>query len=179
MDKGIYSGRGRFVPGSSQRSTQRILSTWNPNDKLEDPSQALTFLGIDSTDRLVRLPEEKLWSLRELTKKRSAIKKCKKHELSSVIGSLSFACRIFLRRLIASTVSELHHHIESREDISTWETLLATCNGVSVVQSAPTFASSVNCLQMLLIWVIWWKCVCHGLVRFMHFLSSCYRRCFV
>jgi len=44
-------------------------------------------------------------------------------------------------------VSELHHHIdhiESLEDISTWEVLLASWNGVSVVQSAPTLASSVN-----------------------------------
>jgi len=124
-------------------------------DKLEGPSQCLIFLGIeiDSINSCVRLPEDKLVSLSTAVVTWIRRKKCLKSELLSLIGSLSFACkvikpgRIFLRRLIdlSTTVSKLHHHIDLnssiRADLVMWSDLLQSWNGVSIIQSP---VSSIN-----------------------------------
>ena len=72
-------------------------------------------------------------------------KKCTKRQLLSLIGKLSFACkvvpagRIFLRRLIdlSMTVQRFHHHIrisqEARLDIIWWLDFLPTWPGSSLI----------------------------------------------
>ena len=118
-------------------------------DKLEGPSQCIVFLGIeiDATSLIIRLPTDKLSHLSVAISSWINRKKCTKVELLSLIGSLSFACkvirpgRIFLRRLIdlSTTVSNLHHHIDisssARLDFNMWSSLLSTWNGSSVIQT--------------------------------------------
>ncbi|XP_057296127.1 uncharacterized protein LOC130625062 [Hydractinia symbiolongicarpus] len=84
------------------------------------------------------------------------MKKCTKRELLSLIGSLSFACkvvkcgRMFLRRLIdlSTTVRSLHHHIslttESRKDIQWWCEFLPTWNGIAIIHTETLDSSSIN-----------------------------------
>lgn len=116
-------------------------------DKVEGPSQVITFLGIeiDSVALVARLPKDKLDALLLLLVSWLKVKKCTKKELLSLIGSLSFACkvvkpgRIFLRRLIdlSVTVKSLHHHIdvdkESRKDIIWWHRFVKEWNGISLL----------------------------------------------
>uniref|UniRef100_A0A7M5X226 Reverse transcriptase domain-containing protein n=1 Tax=Clytia hemisphaerica TaxID=252671 RepID=A0A7M5X226_9CNID len=90
-------------------------------DKFEGPLQRIVFLGIeiDSVDFTIRLPADKKLSLLNTVESWLVRKKCTKLDLLSLIGSLSFACkvikpgRIFLRRLInlSTSVAKLHHHI--------------------------------------------------------------------
>lgn len=123
-------------------------------DKLQGLSRCLTFLGIeiDSVNSCVRLPSDKLSTLSSSVRHWSSRKKCRKSELLSLIGSLSFACkvvkpgRIFLRRLIdlSTTVTSLHHHIDllssTRADLSVWHSLLQIWNGVTIIQALPISA---------------------------------------
>ena len=81
-------------------------------------------------------------------------RKCTKKELLSLIGKLSFICkvvrpgRIFLRRLIdiSTTVNKLHHHItlnsETRADIKWWIDFLPTWNRTSIIPDPFTTLSS-------------------------------------
>ena len=120
-------------------------------DKIIGPATTLTYLDIeiDSIAQTIQLPKEKydilmndltLWSKR---------KKCTKRELLSLIGSLSFVCKVikpgqmFLRRLIdlSTAVSNLSHHIslnsEAQADISWWIKFLPSWNGREKVQAEP------------------------------------------
>lgn len=117
-------------------------------DKIEGPLQAITYLGIeiDSHNMTIRLPRDKFSKLMNDIHTWLDKKKCLKRELLSLIGSLSFACkvvkagRIFLRRLIdlSTTVKALHHHVtidrESRKDLQWWCDFLPTWNGVELIQ---------------------------------------------
>ena len=90
-------------------------------EKTEGPTTTLTFLGIELNSATMtasiseQRKEELLQSLRSVV----ASHTCTKRALLSLIGKLSFACkvvppgRIFLRRLIdlSTTVSHLHHHV--------------------------------------------------------------------
>lgn len=99
----------------------RSLGVPIAEDKTEGPSTSLVFLGIeiDSAAMTVRLPADKLAKARTLITEWSARRKCTKRELLSLIGFLSFACkvvkpgRIFLRRLIdlSTSVVSLNHFI--------------------------------------------------------------------
>ena len=72
-------------------------------------------------------------------------RKCTKWQLLSLIGKLSFSCkvlpagRIFLRRLIdlSTTVKQLHHYIrltsEARLDLQWWLTFLPHWSGRSLI----------------------------------------------
>lgn len=127
-------------------------------DKLVGPSQIITYLGIEIDSRLgiIRLPEEKLKELLSLLEKWLHQKKCTKRELLSLIGKLSFACkvvkpgRMFLRRLIdlSTTVERLHHHIyisaETKADIAWWYEFLNPWNGICVMQEEPVLASELQ-----------------------------------
>ena len=70
------------------------------------PATSLTFLGIemDSIDNSLRLPSEKLAEIREQLSRWRGFKACKKRDLLSLIGSLSYASKVvrpgraFLRR---------------------------------------------------------------------------------
>ena len=115
--------------------------------KVEGPSTTLTFLGIQLdtvTMEASITPEKKLDLLHELhwmTHKDS----CTKKELFSVIGKLSFCCkvlpagRMFLRRMIdlSTTVKKLNHHIplttEAQLDIQWWINYLPKWSGKSLI----------------------------------------------
>ena len=92
--------------------------------KVEDLATSLTFLGIHlNTMEASITPERKQSLLQELSALHSH-NKCTKRELLSLIGKLSFSCKvvpaghIFLRRLIdlSTTVRQLHHHIRLTAD---------------------------------------------------------------
>ena len=128
-------------------------------DKIEGPSQTITYLGIeiDTIAQVCRLPADKLTKIvDELNswRQRSSVTK---RELLSLIGVLSFATkvvkpgRIFLRRLItcSTTVTSLHHHIhvsaEISRDLAWWREFLHGWNGVSMIQQ-PLISS--ECLSL-------------------------------
>uniref|UniRef100_A0A7M6DPV8 Reverse transcriptase domain-containing protein n=1 Tax=Clytia hemisphaerica TaxID=252671 RepID=A0A7M6DPV8_9CNID len=127
-------------------------------DKLEGPSQVLSYLGIeiDSVTFTIRLPANKLASLRDLVGSWIDKRKCVKRDLLSLIGSLSFARkvikpgRIFLRRLIdlSTTVSKLHHHIDIpfsvRLDLCMWSEFLSSWNGCSILPDPPVSSVSLS-----------------------------------
>jgi hypothetical protein len=118
-------------------------------DKLVGPSTVITFLGIEinSINKTIRLPPDKFSELLEKVKLWKAKKKCTKRELLSLIGSLSFACkvvksgRLFLRRLIelSTSVSRLNHHIslnhEAVADVHWWLEFVPSWHGVEFIQS--------------------------------------------
>ena len=128
-------------------------------DKLEGPSTVITFLGIeiDSTSFTMRLPDDKFTEILDLLKVWAVRKKCTKKELLSLIGKLSFACKVvrpgrfFLRRLInlSTTVSKLHHHIslnkDTQADISWWLTWFPSWNQSSIIpQDTVTTSDSLQ-----------------------------------
>ena len=108
----------------------------------------MTYLGIEinSVASTIQLPEDKFNELQLLLKQWGSRKKCTKRELLSLIGSLSFACkvvkpgRMFLRRLIdlSTSVPNLNHHItlnsEARADIQWWNSFLPSWNGIEFIQ---------------------------------------------
>ena len=92
-------------------------------NKLVGPSTLVTYLGIqiDSASLIISLPENKLLKLVHMLVAWDAKLTCAKRELLSLVGSLSFACKVvkpcctFLRRLIdlSTTQSELQWILES------------------------------------------------------------------
>ena len=110
--------------------------------KVEGPTTCLEFLGITlDTDRMeARLSVEKVEKLKESIDSFIPRKKCTKRELLSLVGSLSFACKVivpgrsFVSRLISLsyTVKKLHHKIYLNvhvQDLRTWKIFLCTWNG--------------------------------------------------
>ena len=104
------------------------------SSKVEGPTTSLTFLGIHLNSKTMEASisdERKHALLNELTWMHHQ-HKCTKRELLSLIGKLSFCCkvlpadRIFLCRIIdlSSTVAHLHHRIslttEAYLDIQWW-----------------------------------------------------------
>ena len=124
-------------------------------DKLLGPLTILTFLGIDidSTTMTMKIPDEKLDELGTLLPKWLNRKKCIKRELLSLIGKLSFVCRVvrpgrpFLRRLItlSTKAKQNNHHIditsEARKDIQWWLTNLPLLNRLSIIPDSSTITS--------------------------------------
>ena len=115
-------------------------------EKTEGPATTLTFLGIQlnsltmSASITADRKEEILSAILEVYPKRT----CTKRQLLSLIGKLSFACkvvppgRIFLRRLIdlSTTVGPIHHHVtlnsEARADLNWWREFLPDWSGTSL-----------------------------------------------
>ena len=128
------------------------------SDKTVGPATTLVFLGIeiDSRAMCVRLPLEKLQALREKIRQWIGKKKIQKKDLLSLIGSLSFACkvvkpgRMLLRRLIdlSTTVTSdiffVHINADSRDDIIWWDRFLPEWNGVSYILPPPVTADSLS-----------------------------------
>ena len=118
----------------------------------------VVYLGIeiDSVAQVVRLQNDKLDALMTLLQSWLTRSNCTKRELLSLIGSLSFACkvvkpgRIFLRRLIdlSTTVTELHHNIyfdtESKADVDWWLKFLPSWNGVECFQHVMVTSHSLQ-----------------------------------
>ena len=115
--------------------------------KVEGPTTSLTFLGIHLNTVTMEASitsERKQTLLMELFSLHSRAK-CTKRELLSLIGKLSFSCkilpagRIFLRRLIdlSTTVKKLHHHIrltvDARSDMQWWLDFLPNWSGKSLI----------------------------------------------
>ena len=135
-------------------------------EKVEGPSTTLGFLGIelDSIAMTARLPaakkEELLSDLQQFIHRH----KCCKRELLSLIGKLSFACkvvpagRIFLRRLIdkSTTVSWLRDRLritqDVKADIQWWLDFLPTWTGVSLLLESD-WTSSHSTAQKLTVFI--------------------------
>ena len=123
--------------------TCRELSVPIAPEKISGPSPVLEFLGIllDAAQMVIRLLQDKFDDLLRTLPAWLHRTSCTKHELLSIIGTLSFACkcipagRIFLRRMIdlSTTVSHLNSKItlsdEFRLDIQWWCNFLPTWNG--------------------------------------------------
>ena len=117
-------------------------------DKLEGPDTSLPYLGInvDSENKIISLPQDKVDKLRPILKRFSTLKKCTKRELLSLIGRLSFAAkvvkpgRLFLRHLIdlSTKTKRLEHYVylnkDVRLDLEWWSQALDKHNGVSIIQ---------------------------------------------
>ena len=124
--------------------------------KVEGPTTSLTFLGIHINSNTMEasiLDERKQALLSELTRMRRR-DKCTQRELLSLIGKLSFCCkvlpagRIFLRRMIdlSHTVACLHHHIslttEAYLDIQWWIDFLPSWSGTILILNTRWIPSS-------------------------------------
>lgn len=118
--------------------------------KSQGPSTSLVFLGIeiDSVAGVLRLPTEKLQSIKNTLASWRHRKACRKRELLSLIGILAHASkvvrvsRIFLRRLIDLSMQarQLDHFIrlnaDARSDLEWWFQFIVLWNGVSFLESA-------------------------------------------
>ena len=127
----------------------RLLGIPISKDKLEGPLQVLVFLGIEIDTILMeaRLPANKLIELVSTVKLWLNKNQTTRKELESLIGVLSFACKVvrsgrtFLRRLIdtASSVSSPHVPIAIssdsplRLDLLWWDQFLLCWNGSSLL----------------------------------------------
>ena len=111
-------------------------------EKTFNPSRVMTFLGIeiDTQQRQVRLPDEKVHQCVQEIKGLIGCKKVRLRKLQSVIGLLNFACQVilpgraFLRRLIDLTrgIQAAHHFIvitPAIDDLKIWLEFLEGHNG--------------------------------------------------
>ena len=117
-------------------------------NKMVGPS---TYLGIqlDSASLIISLPENKLINLVNMLEAWDAKLTCTKRDLLSLVGSLSFACKVvkpgrtFLRLLIdlSTTQPELQGILlldeEARADIKWWRDSIWFWNGKEIIQPQP------------------------------------------
>ena len=127
--------------------------------KVEGPTTSLTFLGIqlDTISMEANITDERKQSLLQELTVLHGRHKCTKRELLSLIGKLSFSCkilpagRIFLRRLIdlTTTVKHLHHHIRittnARLDMQWWLDFLPSWSRKTLIlESHWTFSTTMQ-----------------------------------
>ena len=128
-------------------------------EKVKGLTTCLTFLGIvlDTVTVEASISSECKASLLTAICSFCSLRKCTKWELLSIIGKLSFACKviparcIFLCRLIdlSSSVSKLYHHIhltnEACLDLLWWSDFLPSWSGTSMIlDSKWTFSSAMQ-----------------------------------
>lgn len=120
--------------------------------KTEGPTHCLTFLGIElDTQRMrARLPDAKLTELKALAEVWVEKSSCTGAELQSLVGSLSFACKVvrpgrfYLRRLIThmalvlrvtTSRTRAHHTLPAAaiEDVRWWLQWVEHWNGISLL----------------------------------------------
>ena len=139
-------------------------------EKVVPPSTKITFLGIviDTVAMTASISDERKSLMLEELQSFTTHKKCTKLQLLSLIGKLSFACkvvpagRIFLRCLInlSMTVQRFHHHIrisqEARLDIIWWLDFLPTWPGSSLIlDHEPLYRRlRIRGLGCLLVWLV-------------------------
>lgn len=113
--------------------------------KTEGPSTSLEYLGIvlDSIHMMAKLPEDKLFRIKEILYSFLNRRTCTKREMLSLLGHLNFACKVivpgrsFVSYLLtlAHSVKELYHHVTitagCREDMSMWYKFLNQWNRIS------------------------------------------------
>lgn len=123
-------------------------------EKTVSPTTVLTFSGIenDTVKCEVRLPEDKLTSLKDILPRFMRKRTATLQELQSFIGLLNFSCAVvppplFLRRIINLTreIQKLHHHRnldkEYRADLKTWSIFIDKFNGRAFFPSGVENAS--------------------------------------
>ena len=124
----------------------RINAPVKPS-KIEGPTTRLTFLGIliDTSTMTASITDDRKQDLVSSLRSLLQQSKCTKRQLLSLIGKLSFACkvipagRIFLRRFIdtSCSVSRLHHHTrltkEAHLDMYWWLNFLSQWNGTCCI----------------------------------------------
>lgn len=128
-------------------STCEALGVPIAEEKLEGPSEILTFLGIELDTRRMqmRLPQEKLDRLVTTIEQWWGRKAAKKKELQSLAGVLQHACtvvrpgRCFLRRIFQtmSLATRQDHwirlNVAFRSDLAWWRAFLREWNGMSLL----------------------------------------------
>ena len=116
-------------------------------EKLEGPTDRLTFLGIevDTKAGILRLPRDKLARTKVALRAWETRKCCTKRELESLIGTLQHACKVirpgraFLRRMIdLAKVPRRSHHFtrlnnEFRADLRWWHIFIEHWNGIAII----------------------------------------------
>ena len=129
-------------------------------EKIVGPSHIITYLRIEINSILltISIPKDKYNEIMCLLPSWLTKKSCSKRQLLSLIGKLSFVCkvvrpgRIFLRRLInlSMSVKELNHYItinaQTREDIQWCVDFLPTWNQTSLIPE--TFQVSSTDLKL-------------------------------
>ncbi|KAM4809963.1 ubiquitin carboxyl-terminal hydrolase 30 [Rhinophrynus dorsalis] len=127
-------------------------------DKTVRPTTRLTFLAIeiDSMDKLVRLPLEKVQLARDQVRRALGASKLQLRVLQSLLGTLNFATRVipmgrvFSRRLEQATVGvkQPFHWVrvtkQLKEDLKVWEAFLEDFNGVRLWRSAPESSAELQ-----------------------------------
>ena len=118
-------------------------------EKLEGPSQSLTFLGIvlDTKRIEARLPEDKLLRIRTQLAAWLGRKKATKCEILSLVGLLQHATKVvkpgrtFISRMYskAAKLKELHYYTnltkDFRSDLHWWHIFVNSWNGISFFES--------------------------------------------
>ena len=118
-------------------------------EKQAGPHTTIEFLGItiDTVRQELRLPEEKLDRLKDLTTQWKSQKSCSKRELESLLGVLQHACtvipadRAFLQQIISwlSMTKQPHHHIRLnnafRSDLGWWRVFSLYWNGKGLIST--------------------------------------------
>ena len=126
-------------------------------EKTCDPAQVMPFVGIeiDTINEMARLPEDKLKECKQALQQLRLKRRCQLRELQSLIGKLSFACRVivpgraFLKRLYRATAGIYKPYFfvrltqELRKDLDIWAIFLERFNGVTYYRDA-MFLSPVN-----------------------------------
>ena len=158
LDDYLFAERSHVACSQIIHSAQGLCKFLNvplASDKMVGPAQVVTYLGIeiDTLQFALKLPAEKLQKLNTLLAQWQLQPTCTKRELLSLIGSLSFACKVikpgrtFLRRLIdlSTTGPTLESKIvldyEARLDIQWWQQFLPRWNGQEKIQP-PVFTAA-------------------------------------
>ena len=125
-------------------------------EKIVGPITNITYLGIDinSSDLTLSVPQDKLEELLIILPTWEHKKTCTKQQLLSLIGKLSFICKVvrpgrtFLRRMIdlSMSVQKLHHHInlnkDAVDDIKWWCEFLPRWNRSSIIPESHEITSN-------------------------------------
>ena len=135
-------------------------------EKLEGPSQCLTFLGIvlDTQHMEARLPPDKLSCIRSQLSAWLPQKKATKWEVLSLVGLLQHACKVvrpgrsFMSRMY-STATKLKHlshftrlNKNFRSDLYWWHTFVTTWNGTSLLHTPLVHPD--RCFRIMGLWCI-------------------------
>ena len=116
-------------------------------EKQAGPSTTIEFLGIiiDTVQQELRLPEDKLAKLKDLTTQWKSRKSCTKQELESLLGVLQHALtvipagRAFLQQVISllSMTKKPHHHVHLnstfRSDLEWWRIFATHWNSKGLI----------------------------------------------
>ena len=117
-------------------------------EKVEGPSTHLTFLGIviDTSSMSLRLPSEKLCSLKSMVADWLHKKSCRIQDLQSLLGKLQHACKViwpgrtFLRRMFELLKGRPRGQQfvflgnPFRSDLRWWHMFLESWNGTGLLQ---------------------------------------------